>query len=243
MSQLTQTAISTSTITASASGLTRTSNVVTVVVTGAPATPFATGLKVNIVGSTAVLGNNFNGTFTITNIVSTTSFKYNQAAPNDTGGGGTATVLAAAFTDLADSSLVGGSTLTQADMYAINENAKYGMIRKESFTLGFYAAGNVVPAPVSPVDGYQYAYNECIFVPIFVSSRQPASGFVPGQATFPTLANSDIGTGALLIVPYTFYIDRATGLVFMESYFNGNGAQAQGTAEVICHAQRDSVNA
>ena len=65
-------------------------------------------------------------------------------------------------------------------------------------------------------------------IPIFASSRQPAAGFVPGQATFPNLANSDLGTGSLVTVPYMLDINDATGTVACQVYFSGNAAQNQG---------------
>ena len=243
MSQLTINPISSKTISSSPSGLVRTSNVVTVVVTGAPTIPFTVGQTANITGSSAVNGNFFDGSYPIATIVSTTSFTYNQTAPDDTGGGGTAYILGASFTDLADSALTGGSVFTQDDAFALNGNSKFGAVRRESFTLGFFASGNVVPTPVSPVDGYQYSTAECIYVPIFASSRQPAGGFVPGQLNFPTLANSDVGTGDLQITPYVLYVDRDTGILQMNVYFSTSGSAAQGTALVLCHGQRGSSNA
>ena len=67
-------------------------------------------------------------------------------------------------------------------------NAKFGVVRAEQFYMGFYANGNTVAAPVSPVDGYAYSYAECLFFLIHSSSLSPAAGFVPGQALFPPTA-------------------------------------------------------
>ena len=108
--------------------------------------------------------------------------------------------------------------------------------------MGFYTSGNTVPTPTSAVDGYTYQRSECAFIPILASSRQPAAGFVPGQATFPILANNDLGTGSLLVVPYELDVDDSTGMVTCQVYFTGNAAQNQGTVKVYCIAMRATVN-
>jgi hypothetical protein len=146
------------------------------------------------------------------------------------------------FFDLADSAIAGGQPLTDDSMLKISHNAKFGAVRCELIYMGFYTSGNTVPTPTSPVDGYAYQRSECVFIPIFASSRQPAAGFVPGQATFPSLANNDLGTGSLLIVPYELDINDATGLVTCQVYFAGNAAQNQGTVKVYCVGMRSSVN-
>jgi hypothetical protein len=146
------------------------------------------------------------------------------------------------FFDLADSALAGGQPLTDDSMLKLSHNAKFAAVRSELIYMGFYTSGNTVPTPTSPVDGYAYQRSECAFIPIFASSRQPAAGFVPGQATFPILANNDLGTGALLVVPYELDIDDSTGLVTCQVYFGGNAAQNQGTVKVYCIAIRSSIN-
>lgn len=146
------------------------------------------------------------------------------------------------FFDLADSAIAGGQPLTDDSLLKISHNAKFGAIRCEVIYMGFFTSGNTVPTPVSPVDGYAYQRSECAFIPVFASSRQPAAGFVPGQAAFPTLANNDLGTGSLLIVPYEVDINDTTGMVTCQVYFSGNAAQNQGTLKVYCVATRSSVN-
>ena len=146
------------------------------------------------------------------------------------------------FFDIADSAIAGGQPLTDDSLLKISHNAKFGTVRCETFYMGFYTSGNTIPAPASPVDGYPYQRSECTFIPILASSRHPAAGFVPGQAVFPTLANSDLGTGNLLIVPYALDVNDATGLVTCQVYFSGNAAQNQGTVKVYCIAMRSSMN-
>jgi hypothetical protein len=146
------------------------------------------------------------------------------------------------FFDIADSAIAAGQPLTDDSILKLSHNAKFGAVRCETFYMGFYMSGNTVPTPTSPVDGYAYQRNECVFIPIFASSRQPAAGFVPGQAAFPTLANNDLGTGSLLIVPYELDVNDTTGAVTCQVYFSGNAAQNQGTVKVYCIAMRSSVN-
>jgi hypothetical protein len=243
MSQLSIAPLASSAIAASPSGLSRASNVVTVTLSTAGQAGFAVGNVVTISGSTSVNGNDFNGSFPIASVASGQgSLTYLQVAPNDTGGGGSALALAQ-FYDLADASIAAGQPLTQASAQALSHNAKFATVRHEKFTMGYFTSGNVVPAPVSPVDGYIYSLAECIFNPMMVSSRQPAGGFVPGQLSFPAVASGDIGSGALQGVPYQLYVDRTSGVLICTVYFGSSGIVNQGTVLVTCDAQRWSVNA
>jgi len=146
------------------------------------------------------------------------------------------------FFDLADSAIAGNQPLTDDSLQKMSHNAKFAAVRCEIIYMGFYASGDTVPTPVSPVDGYVYSRSECAFVPVFVSSRQPAAGFIPGQAAFPTLAPSDLGTGALICSPYELDINDATGVLTCVVYWGGNGAQNQGTVKVYAICQRSSLS-
>lgn len=146
------------------------------------------------------------------------------------------------FFDIGDSALAGGQPLTDDSILKISHNAKFAAVRCEVIYMGFYTSGNTVPTPTSPVDGYAYQRSECTFIPVLASSRQPAAGFVPGQATFPILANSDLGTGNVLVTPYQLDVDDSTGVVTCQIYFSGNAAQNQGTVKVYCLSMRSSVN-
>ena len=146
------------------------------------------------------------------------------------------------FFDIQDSAIAGNQPLTDDSIQKISHNAKFGAVRCELIYMGFYASGNTVPVPVSPVDGYAYSQAEVSYIPVFASSRQPAAGFVPGQAQFPSLAQSDLGSGNLVMVPYILDINDTTGVVACQVYFSGNGAQNQGTVKVYAICQRSSVN-
>ncbi|MGH9377154.1 MAG: hypothetical protein ACRD1I_00010 [Terriglobia bacterium] len=146
------------------------------------------------------------------------------------------------FFDLADSAIAGNQPLTDDSLQKLSHNAKFAAVRCEIIFMGFYTSGNTVPTPASPVDGYVYSRGECMFIPAFVSSREPAAGFIPGQATFPALANSDLGAGNLLTVPYILDINDASGVLTCQVYFSGNGPQNQGTVKVYAICQRSSLN-
>lgn len=259
-SQLTYNAIASQAIASSPTGLSRTSNVVTCTLsTGNPnfqpnvssinGTSVVDYQFVTVSGSSSVGGNDFNGTFVVasmtlsgSNIVSMT---WNQVAPNDTGGGGTVQQLNG-FCDLPDTLLSGNQPFSQAVAQRVLHNAKFGTVRCEEFVMGFYQSGNPIPTPISPVDGYVYSLAECIFRSEVYSSRQPASGFVPGQLTIPALANSDIGTGNLLMVPQSNYVDAESGVLVLTYLFSSTNTPTtgtmQGTSLIKCTAMRMSVN-
>ncbi len=146
------------------------------------------------------------------------------------------------FFDLGDAAIAGGQALTDDSISKISHNAKFGAVRCELIYMGFFTAGNTVPTPTSPVDGYVYSRSEVMYIPILASSRSPAAGFVPGQAAFPTLATTDPGTGNLIICPYQLDINDTTGVVTCQTYWSVSGAENQGTVKVYAMCQRSSVN-
>jgi hypothetical protein len=146
------------------------------------------------------------------------------------------------FFDIADTAIAGGQPLTDDSIQKISHNAKFGAVRCELIYMGFFEAGNTVGTPTSPVDGYTYARAEVMYIPILASSRSPAAGFTPGQASFPGLATSDAGTGNLIICPYQLDINDTTGVVTCQTYWSTSGAENQGTVKVYAFCQRSSVN-
>ena len=156
------------------------------------------------------------------------------------------------FFDLGDAAIAAGQPLTDYAIEKMSHNAKFGAVRCEIIYMGFYGPGDTVSAPTSPVDGYAYSYPECLFIPILYSSRQPAPGYTPGQATPPALANLDLGSGNTVCSPYQLDVNDANGLVTCNMYFlggaygstggAGGGSFAQGTVKVMAICQRLSVN-
>ncbi len=148
------------------------------------------------------------------------------------------------FFDLADSTLAGGQPLTDDAIAKISHNAKFGVVRSEQLYMGFFATGNVIPVPTSPVDGYAYSRAECLFFLIHASSLSPGAGFVPGQANFPSLA-ANAGSGTLLASPYQMFFQGSAGAtpgqVTVSNYYSTSGVVSEGTVAVYCLAQRSSV--
>jgi len=148
------------------------------------------------------------------------------------------------FVDLPDASISANQPLTDYSIIKISQNAKFAAVRPELIYMGFYTNGNTVPVPASPVDGYQYSYPECIFIPIFAASRAPGPGFEPGQIAFPSLSSSNGGAGQ--IFRWIVDINDANGIVTtVVSYYVGSGAETptnDGTVKVYCLATRSSVN-
>lgn len=151
------------------------------------------------------------------------------------------------FFDLLDSTISAGQPLTDDAILKISHNAKFAAVRVEPFDMGYYANGNVVPTPASPVDGYAFSRQECLFFPVHASSLSPAAGFVPGQAGFPPLAPTQ-GSGGLLASPYVLTIEpsapasgKSAGQITLQNYYSSSGAVSEGTVAVYCLAIRLST--
>ncbi len=146
------------------------------------------------------------------------------------------------FVDIPDTAIAADQPLTDDSIQKISHNAKFGAVRCEVIFMGFFQPGATVGVPSSPVDGYAYAQGEVAYIPILASTRSPAGGFVNGQKTFPSLANSDTYTGNLVASPYVLDINDSTGVLSCQVYGSTNGAQSQGTVKVYAICQRSSVN-
>ncbi len=145
------------------------------------------------------------------------------------------------FFDLADSTIAGGQPLTDDSISKISHNAKFGAVRCEIIYMGFYANGNTVSAPLSPVDGYQYSYPECTFVIAGHCTRAPAPGFVPGQATFPAIANTNAGNVDGTVLLQYFDVDDANGAVSIFTAYEASQEQYNtndGFVKVLAICQR-----
>lgn len=149
------------------------------------------------------------------------------------------------FFDLADSTLAAGQPVTDDVMLKISHNAKFSAVRTEIMFMGFYANGNTIPLPTSPVDGYTYTRAEVQYFWMIYSNRSPASGFVAGQASPPAQASSQPQAA-----PYNFPggwdIDDATGVVTLRTtYYTAGGSEvvtADGIIKVYAICSRLSVS-
>src|SRR5438128_8870034 len=147
--------------------------------------------------------------------------------------------------DLRPSSLAAGQSVSDEMWAKILSNADFGAVRKEFFNLGYFQDGDEIPLPRSPVDGYEYQLEECIFDLSMASSRQPAAGFGTGQAKFPALANNDLGAGELIVSPYIFDViipvvsgqgSQQKPRLRVQQYFAGSGGAANAGAGGISQA-------
>lgn len=148
------------------------------------------------------------------------------------------------FFDLADAAISAGQPLTDDSISKISHNAKFGAVRSEILYMGYFKDADIVPAPVSPVDGYTYTYAETVFVPIHASTLSPAPGFVAGQAAFPSTAPNS-GQGSVQATPWFMYIERSNeatpGKVHVGNYYWTSGGNTEGTVMVIALCQRLSA--
>ena len=131
----------------------------------------------------------------------------------------------------------------------ILHNAKFGCVRKEVISRGYWSMGYTVPPPVSPVDGYQYGVTEVINRGIVYSNLARAGSFANGQATAPTLAGGQLqrdGAGKGPLYWWTMNIDRFGNTSGAVSYYVQGGAETirvnSGIMKVFSVCQRGSVN-
>lgn len=152
------------------------------------------------------------------------------------------------FYDLSDAVLAGDQPLTDDDMVKLNQNAKFAAVRTENIFMGWYKHADVIPTPISLVDGYAYARAECQFVIGGWGSTATPVGFISGQAARPSidggLPGGPSAAGEMLRI--LFDIDDATGTVYCQmNYYVPGGAETpthDGMIKVYCVATRSSVN-
>lgn len=117
----------------------------------------------------------------------------------------------------------------------MSENAQFAAVRNEQF-YGYYANGETVVLPVSPVDGYQYSRAELLYSwSVFWTGS--AIGGTEGQMAAPPKGPTS-GDGQLL--QFGANVDQASGLVSCgASYWKSSEQDTNdGILLVITHAQR-----
>lgn len=142
------------------------------------------------------------------------------------------------FSDIAPQTFDVLQPVTDVAMKQLNENAKGGCVRPELIYAGWFRQGDVVPLPVSPVDGYFYSRAEVRYIVEAFSSQPSGPGFTPGQKTRPALGASS-GTA---INGYSADVDDETGTVAINTFYNSSGSTSDGVVKVMAICTRLSVN-
>jgi hypothetical protein len=117
-------------------------------------------------------------------------------------------------TDVADSTFDAGLPLVWQALAQISDNARLAAVRPELIYMGWYKDGDLLPLPISPVDGYVYERAEVRNL-IQGFSTQPPIVFTSGQATRPALGPSQ----GLKIDYVVFDIDDSLGQVLCNVYY------------------------
>jgi hypothetical protein len=142
------------------------------------------------------------------------------------------------FADLDPNTFSPTAPVTDVAMKQLNENAKGGCVRPEEIYMGWFKNGDVVPLPVSPVDGYIYSRTEVRYQIVAETTQPPGAGFVSGQKLRPA-AGSASGTA---INGHSADVDDQTGTVAINTFYNSGGSTTDGMVKVVAVCTRLSVN-
>ena len=107
-----------------------------------------------------------------------------------------------AWTDLADTAFDTDSVWRTDRLSQLNANAKRGIVQAELLDMGEFAHGQIVPAPVSPVDGHVYANTEIEWLPCWRWTPHFTTGITSGP-TGATLSRIQVSVSAARVVSST----------------------------------------
>jgi hypothetical protein len=129
------------------------------------------------------------------------------------------------FVDLPDSALQADQPLTDYTLTKISGNAKFATVRRETF-YGWYANGETVNLPVSPMDGYAYSRGELEYdVAAWGSRSASGDGATNGALVKPARASVNDGPGSLFLMDY--WVEEKNeanpGKVHCETHYWGDG--------------------
>ncbi len=135
--------------------------------------------------------------------------------------------------------------VTQTLMQTLAKNSKFSAVKAEVFYCGEFVNGQLVPAPISAVDGYQYNLGECKFLSSWKWNTAPSNFGPPPMAT-ASGGNADGGWSQLNYIQANV---NAAGLVTTNvHFFNNNdidpstapnGSTVYGRLRVYCFCQRN----
>lgn len=109
------------------------------------------------------------------------------------------------YVDVADSTFAVDQPLKASTMTQLAHNAKFAMCRREVFQCTA-TNGQTIPAPVSPIDGYQYSYSEVTFWWTRQNSYSQATQKPSGGGCILSWADSVSSVG-VVSVETNYFID------------------------------------
>lgn len=138
------------------------------------------------------------------------------------------------FSDLSDTIFEADNPAFGDMVQAIAENSEFAYTHLEIFQ-GMYVNGDTVPLPLSPIDGYQYSIDECLFLWNPDISTNQQTGWIQS------------GSGSLFFCEWN--VDQTTGDVFSLEWYRNNGSGGSRTQTndgqirvyTICQRQRTSI--
>lgn len=135
--------------------------------------------------------------------------------------------------------------ITQTLMQTLARNSKFAAVKAEVFYMGEYVNGQKVQPPISYVDGYQYSYDECIFLSSWLWTSNPSSFGPPPMAN----ANGSAAHGGWSQMNYMkAAVDTQGNVSCAVHFFNNididpstapNGSTVYGRLRVYCFTQRN----
>jgi len=111
------------------------------------------------------------------------------------------------YSDIADTTFYQDEPLEQADAQQMNENAKFAVVSTEAIYMGEFVDADTVPRPISPADGYVYAYANCVFIPCWRWTYQKTSYTAPTSGLFLQRLESNV-TYATGVVHCDTFLDH-----------------------------------
>jgi hypothetical protein len=138
------------------------------------------------------------------------------------------------FSDLSDDLFLADVPAFGDMVQGIAENSEFAFENVEIFQ-AIYVHGDTVAIPISPIDGYQYAREELLYLWNPELSTSQATGWLPS------------GSGSLFFAAWN--VDQATGAVYSLEWYRNNGSGGSRTQTndgqirvyTIAQRQRSSI--
>jgi len=124
--------------------------------------------------------------------------------------------LADSFSEIEEANFVPGSPLKASDVLQIKRNIDEAILTPEFFGVSEYANGDVIPLPVSPVDGYTYSRDELTYIWAWNAIRPNTGGNVRIPIFYGGITQS---TGAVTLNTWrltSHYVDDDNALSRMK---------------------------